>query len=55
MDVVFPIDQTMVKIFIGCVEYSQWFVMDFAKIVVPLTEMMKRDVVVEETPRRREA
>ncbi|CAM6128366.1 unnamed protein product [Calypogeia fissa] len=51
----FPKSLKEVRAFLGCVGYYRRFIKDYAKIALPLTEMLKRGVEVESTPERIQA
>ncbi|CAM6124052.1 unnamed protein product [Calypogeia fissa] len=51
----FPKSLKEVRAFLGCVGYYRRFIKDYAKKALPLTEMLKRGVEVESTPKRIQA
>ncbi|CAM6115241.1 unnamed protein product [Calypogeia fissa] len=48
--ITFPKTLKEVRAFLGCVGYYRRFIQNYAKIALPLTEMLKRDIEVESTP-----
>ncbi|CAM6094008.1 unnamed protein product [Calypogeia fissa] len=51
----FPNTLKEVRAFLGCVSYYRQFIKDYAKLALPLTEMLKKGVEVESTPDRVQA
>ncbi|CAM6094053.1 unnamed protein product [Calypogeia fissa] len=50
--ITFPKTLKEVRAFLGCVGYYRRFLQNYAKIALPLTKMLKRDIEVESTPER---